>query len=223
MESEPPVETPYRFPGFREEDFRVFAIAERVARRRAILDAFHPPLRLLAEDLLERLGPKCAAPLHAHLPRLDWPAGYQPFCTWLALSREKHGYQAGPQINVGVHADHVAIRLGWDPAADAFGRFRFLCLHAGLGPTFVTAAEKLALRFRVYAAASWPEGSRRVFEAESDIHGAFRAVARSGVWFELGARHDLPESLPLVTTPALARRAVEVAVGLLPLYERITG
>ena len=28
-------------------------------------------------------------------------------CTWLALSREAHGYQAGPQLNVGVHADHV--------------------------------------------------------------------------------------------------------------------
>ena len=122
-------EPPLRFDGLPADGFRVFGIADREERRRAIVRTFHPGLKILAEDLLERLGPIAAAPLHSHLPRLDWPHGYKPFCTWLALSREAHGYQAGPQLNIGVHADHIAIRLGWDTQANAFGRFEFLARH----------------------------------------------------------------------------------------------
>ena len=112
-------EPPLRFEGLPAEGFRVFAIQDREERRRAIINAFHPALHELAEDLLERLGPSAAAPLHAHLPRLDWPRGYQPFGTWLALSREVQGYQAGPQLNVGIHADHVALRPDLPPRSSA--------------------------------------------------------------------------------------------------------
>jgi hypothetical protein len=192
---------------------------DRLERRKAILEAFHPPLRLLGEDLVERLAPR--APLHAHLPRLDWPAGYQPFCTWLALSRESHGYQADAQLNLGVHADHVALRLGWDAAAPGFGRFQFLCRHAGLGTELADLAREHGFRLRVFAAAAWPAGSRLVFESQEDWVGALREAERRGVWFEIGERHDLPGALPLVTTPAFAGRVLAVFSALLPFYDSL--
>ncbi len=214
---------PSRFKGLPAGGFAVFSTRDRDERRRAIIAAFHPPLADLASDLLERLGPAARAALHAHLPRLDWPRGYQPFCTWVAISQRSHGYQAGPQLNVGVHADHVAIRLGWDTQAADFGRFEFLSRHGGVGTAMVEVASREDLAFRVYASARWPEGSRRVFESSSDWAGAFAEVRRHGVWFELGARHDLPASLPLVTSPALGEEAARVLGALLPICERAAG
>ena len=210
-----------KFQGLPVGAFPVFEIPDRERRRRAILDSFHPALHDLAQDLLERVGPRAAEPLHAHLPRLDWPKDYQPFCTWLALSRERQGYQAGPQLNVGVHRDHVAIRLGWDTRADSFGRFEFLSRHAGLGEEMARLAAEHGLRFRVYAAASWPQGSRRVFESQDDWAGAFGEVGRRGVWFELGVRYDLPERAGLVGSAELGRQAERVFTTLLPLYDRL--
>ena len=110
-----------RFRGLDLDAFEVFDIPERERRRRAIVEGFHGALSALGEDLVDTLG----APLHAHLPRLDWPKTYQPFCTWLALSRLAHGYQGEAQLNVGVHRDHVAARYAWDASADSFGRFEF--------------------------------------------------------------------------------------------------
>lgn len=214
-------EVPFRFSGLPAEGFAAFAIPDRVARREAILAAFHPPLKLLGEDLVERLDPLTRAPLHAHLPRLDWPAGYQPFCTWLALSHQSHGYQSGPQLNVGVHESFVAVRLAWDVSAASFGRFEFLCRFGGLDRTLLDAAQGAGLRFRVYAAAPWPEGSRLVYESGTDLEGAFREVARRGVWFELGERLDLPEGHEIVTSPELASRCVRVFGSVLPAFERL--
>ncbi len=107
------------FPGLPREGFEFFRTQGHEQRRQEILAVIHPSLKLLADDLLARLNPQATEPLYAHLPQLNWPRGYRPFCTWLALSREAHGYQAGAQLNIGVHADQVAIRLGWDTAADA--------------------------------------------------------------------------------------------------------
>ena len=96
-----------KFRGLPRDGFALFEIPDREQRRCEILKTIHPPLALLGEDLLERLNPYAEQLLHAHLPRLDWPKGYQPFCTWLALSRESHGYQSGAQLNIGVHATRV--------------------------------------------------------------------------------------------------------------------
>jgi hypothetical protein len=212
---------PPRFPGFRSEDFEAFGIASREIRRHAIIDAFHPALKLLADDLRPILDTDGAAPFHAHLPRLDWPKGYEPFCTWLALSRLPHGYQAGPQLNVGVHADHVAARLAWDASADAFGRFEFRCRIGGLGASLAQVAEASGLTFRVYAAAPWPVGSKCVFESSSDWDQAFVEVSRRGVWWELGRRWELPASFDLVTTPAWSGAVADVLESLAPVYRRM--
>lgn len=210
-----------RFCGLPAEAFAVFDNPDRDRRRRAIVAAFHPPLKLLAQDLLERLRPPF--PLHSHLPRLDWPRTYQPFCTWLVLSRVSHGYQSEPQLNVGVHADHVAIRLGWDTRAAAFGRFEFLALHGDLGEEMATLGQRHELAFRVYAAAEWPQGSRRVFESTADWRGAFAEVERRGVWFELGARYDVPAELELIGSAELGEHAFRIFRALLPLYDRAIG
>jgi hypothetical protein len=212
-----------RFEGFAPEAFRAFAIRDREERRREIIARFHPALGELAEDLLDRLNPLAAAELHPHLPRLDWPQGYQPFCTWLALSHLTQGYQSGPQLNLGVHPDHVAIRLAWDTQADAFGRFEFLCRHGGLGAELEGLAAEHGLTFRVYASAHWPAGSRLVFESATDWDGAFVEVKRRGIWFEIGVRHEFPEAIDLVTSPALGGEASRVFVALLPAYDRIVG
>ncbi len=217
------------FEGLPQTGFEVFSIENREARRAAMIQAFHPALKILGEDLLARLEPAddehepVAAPLHAHLPRLDWPRGYQPFCTWLALSREAHGYQAGPQLNVGVHVDHVAVRLGWDASSDRFGRFEFLCRRGDLGQALVRIAADEELQFRVYASAPWPEGSRLVFESAAEIDRSFEEVKRRGVWWELGRRYDLPQRMALVASPRLGVESAHLFELLLPIYDRIVG
>lgn len=222
-------EQPPKFEGLPESGFDAFAVEHHVLRRRAIIDAFHPPLKRLGEDVIERIEPPGedprdqAAPLHIHLPRLDWPRGYQPFCTWLALSREPHGYQAGPQLNVGVHASYVAVRLGWDISSDRFGRFEFLCRRGDLGDALREAAERLELCFRVYATAPLPQGSRCVYRSDRDIEGSFRQLEHGGVWWELGHRYDLPGAAAVVCTPRLIDEATRIFGGLLPLYDRIVG
>lgn len=210
-----------RFEGLPLDGFAVFEIPERDRRRRAIVDAFHPALTALGQDLVERLEPESSRPLHAHLPRLDWPRSYQPFCTWLALSHEAQGYQARAQLNLGVHRDYVAIRLGWDTGQDAYGRFEFLCRHGGLGDRLERAAAGHGLAFRVYASARWPEGSREVFCSRTDWKRSLDEAAERGVWWEIGARHDLPGAAELVGSPELGREAARVFSALLPEYERL--
>ena len=212
---------PPRFPGFSPESFEVFSLRDRDERRHAIIETFHPTLRLLSEDVLPLVDTDPAARFHAHLPRLDWPKGYDPFCTWLALSRLPHGYQAGPQLNVGIHADYVAARLAWDTGADAFGRFEFRCRIGGLGTLLAEAAAASQLTFRVYAAAPWPAGSRCVFETASDWDQTFAEVARRGVWWELGRVWKLPESLDVVTSPTLSGLVGDVFEALAPVYRKI--
>ncbi|HXV76042.1 MAG TPA: DUF1054 family protein [Candidatus Polarisedimenticolaceae bacterium] len=222
-------EQPPRFEGLPVSGFDAFAIEQRELRRRSIIDSFHPPLKLLGEDLVARLEPSddgapgVEAPLHIHLPRLDWPRGYEPFCTWLALSREAHGYQAGPQLNVGVHRDYVAVRLGWDVAADGFGRFEFLCRRGDLGQALVGVADEQRLRFRVYASAPMPVGSRCVFDSARDVDASFRQLTTSGVWWELGHRFDLPQATDVVCSPELVNETSRIFRALLPLYDRIVG
>jgi uncharacterized protein YktB (UPF0637 family) len=156
---------PPRIPGFRSDNFAVFGIHEREARRHAIIETFHPGLKLLADDLLLLLNDTPGASFHAHLPRLDWPKGYVPFCTWLALSQLPHGYQAGPQLNVGIHADHVAARLACYTSADAFGRFEFRCRVAGLGESLAETAASAGLDFRP-CRRSWPDTALRLHERD---------------------------------------------------------
>lgn len=215
--------SPWRFQGLPEAGFRAFAVPERDARRLAIVEGFHPALHALAEDLVERLAPVASFPLHAHVPRLDWPPGYQPFCTWLAISHRAQGYQDDPQLNFGVHRDHVALRLGWDTASAGFGRFQFLSRHGVLGTELRALAEREGLRFRVYAPTDWPDGSTCVFESPEDVAGSFLAAERRGVWWELGARYELPGQLARVCSPEFGPEVERVFRGLLPACERILG
>ncbi len=211
------------FEGLPRDGFDLFRIRDTEQRREAIIETIHPALKALGDDLVERLNPHASVPLHAHLPRLDWPREYQPFCTWLALSRETHGYQAGAQLNVGVHEDQVAIRLGWDVAADAFGRFELLARHGKLGREMVGIAGEKSLRFRVFSAAPWPQGSKQVFESEEDLAGSFDEVARRGVWWELGRRYAIPQDIELVCSEGFGAEAARVFDVLLPSYDRIAG
>ncbi len=209
------------FTGLPAAGFALFRIPDRRARREAILEQIHPALRALGEELRGRL--ETPWPLHLHLPRLDWPRGYEPFCTWLVLSAHRQGYQAGPQLNVGVHADHVAVRLGWDVEAAGFGRFEFLCRYGGLGEQMAELARQHGLSFRVYAGAAWPEGARLVYASAADWPGAFEQARRHGNWFELGRRYELPEALELVTSRSFLEEAARVLGALCPLYARIVG
>jgi hypothetical protein len=211
---------PPRFTGLPREGFSAFAVPDREARRQAIIAAFHPALKLLGEDLLAVLNDRAGPPFHAHLPQLNWPKGYVPFCTWLTVSRQAHGYQSGPQLGVGVHADHVVARLGWDAGADAFGRFEFLCRHGGLEPELLHAAAAAGAKVRVYAAAPWPSGSRLTFESATDLSGSFEEVRRRGVFWELGRRWEIPASLESVAEAGWCDDVRDVLLALVPLYER---
>jgi hypothetical protein len=212
-----------QFKGFPEEGFSTFALQDREQRRAAIIETVHPSLSALGEDLRQLLAPHAVELLHVHIPRLDWPRGYQPFCTWLALSREAQGYQTGLQLNLGVHADHVTARLGWDTSSDLFGRFEFLCRHGDLGRRLSELAASEDLRFRVYASAAWPEGSVCVFESPTELRASFDEVLRRGVWWELGRRYGLPGALRLVTTPEFGTAVGRIFKALLPVYDSVAG
>lgn len=211
-----------RFTGLPREGFDLFSIPADAERRRAIVGQIHPALELLAEDLLAVLNERATLPLHAHLPRLDWPRGYRPFCTWLTLSRESQGYQSGAQLNVGVHAEHVSVRLGWDGAADAFGRFEFLARHGRLGDELNRLVARPELRYRVFASAPWPTGSRCVLES-ADLAASFDRLRQGGVWWEVGRRFELPDALEHLCSPAFGADVLEIFGCLLPIYERVAG
>ncbi len=210
-----------RFYGLPEEGFELFGIRDRDTRRLRILERIHPALERLGDDLVEVLNRRSGGSYHVHLPRLDWPKGYQPFCTWVAISHRTQGYQSGAQLNVGVHADHVSVRLGWDTSAAAFGRFEFLCRLGGLDRSLRQIAVEHGLHFRVYASEKWPVGSKLVFESQTDVARTFPEVHRRGVWWEIGRRYDLPVCRDIVTTPLLGREAAEVLSAVLPVYERV--
>jgi hypothetical protein len=212
-----------KFQGLPEQGFETFALLDRVTRRKAIIETIHPALEALGEDLLARLSSRAAEPLHAHLPRLDWPRNYEPFCTWLALSRQAQGYQSGPQLNLGVHADHVTARLGWDTSSDWFARFEFLCRQPDVGEALLDVAVEQDLRFRVYASAPWPRGSRCVIETASDLPATFAEARRRGVWWELGRRYPIPGALGLVCSAGFGREIASIFTALLPVYDRIAG
>lgn len=211
------------FTGFPPAGFEVFSIAHREERRHAIIATFHPQLEALGKLVIRRLGKKSSSEIHAHLPQLNWPPGYQPFCTWLALSFEVHGYQDGAQMNLGVHADHVTVRLGWDTRSDLFGRFEFLCRHGGLDHMLTDCVASQRMRIRVYASARWPQGSRLTFETETDVAGSFDEVSRRGVWWEIGRRFELPAQAEFVASPDFGREAIDLFEALLPVYERVVG
>jgi hypothetical protein len=122
-----------------------------------------------------------------------------------------------------VHAGFVALRFGWATGADAFGRFEFLCRHSGLRSDLTERAHTAGLRFRVYAAEPWPEGSRLVFESPDDLRGSLDQVRRNGVWWELGRRFDFPEARELLCSAAFGDEAARVFAELLPLYDRVVG
>jgi hypothetical protein len=212
-----------KFKGLPEEGFSTFALQDRVQRRAAIIETVHPSLSALGEDLLQLLSPHAMEPLHVHLPRLDWPRGYEPFCTWVALSREVQGYQASLQLSLGVHADHVTARLGWDTSSDLFGRFEFLCRLGDLAGRLLALAESERLLFRVYTSAAWPEGSRCVFDSPTELRASFDEVRRRGVWWELGRRYGLPGALRQVISPEFGQEVGRIFTALLPIYDSIVG
>jgi len=212
-----------RFEGLPLTRLDVFEIPDIDLRRKAIIDLYHPPLLALGNDLLPRLQPLAETDLHIFQPRLNWPRSYKPFCTWMAISREKQGYQACGQLNVGVHRDYVAVRLGWDASVPSYGRFEFLCHYRGIGDLLRQTAMEHDLQFRVYSAAPWPVGSELVFVSKTDLDGAFADVRRHGVWFEIGRRYDLPLHQDLIASPAFGEQVAEVFESLMPVYLRAAG
>ncbi len=216
-------EAEHRFEGLPLERLDIFDIPDVDIRRQAIIDVFHPPLELLGNDLIPRLETLAETELHIFQPRLNWPRSYKPFCTWMAISREKQGYQACGQLNVGMHRDYVAVRLGWDTSVPSFGRFEFLCRYRGIGDLLRSTAAEHDLQFRVYTAAPWPVGSELVYVSRTDLAGAFADVRRHGVWFEIGRRYDLPLHEKLVASPAFGGHVAQVFESLMPVYLRAAG
>jgi uncharacterized protein YktB (UPF0637 family) len=212
-----------QFSGLPVHQLDVLDISDIEQRRQAIIEVFHPPLQALGEELLDILQPSAGTDLHLFQPRLNWPRSYKPFCTWLAISRETQGYQSCGQLNVGVHRDHVAVRLGFDTSVPAYGRFEFLCRFHGLGDRLKELATAHTLEFRVYAAAPWPEGSRMVFDSDHDLTGAFEDVRLHGVWFEIGRRYELPNHADLVGDRRFLEKVVEVFEPLMPVYLEAAG
>lgn len=216
--------TDFRFPGFTPDDFRLFLIRDRARRREEILRQIHPKLSAMSEDILSDFRKRGIEGLHPHLPHLNWPPGYQPFCTWLALSSQPHRYQDLAQLNVGVHEPFVAVRLGFDTSGFAFGRLLFLISHGDLKETLERIAVPAGLRCRVYKSAPWPEGSRAIFDSGDDFLQGARAAEREGAhWFEIGKTFTRADSEALLSRPEFSAVAAQTLLTLYPAFRRLAG
>jgi hypothetical protein len=215
---------PFRFPGFSPEDFSVFSIPNRVQRREEILRLIHPKLAALGEDLISEFRKRGIEGLYPHLPHLNWPPGYEPFCTWLALSSQSHRYLDLAQLNVGVHEPFVAVRLGFDTSGFAFGRLLFLLSHGDLKEVFARIASPAGLRCRVYRRAPWPEGSRAIFDSGEDFLEGVQIAEKEGAhWFEVGKIFTREGSSELLSRPEFAATAMQILLTLYPLFRRLAG
>jgi uncharacterized protein YktB (UPF0637 family) len=215
---------PFRFPGFTDEDFTVFRIPERARRREEIIRLIHPKLAALGEDILADFRRRGIEGLYPHLPQLNWPPGYQPFCTWLALSTQSHRYQDLAQLNVGVHEPFVAVRLGFDTSGFAFGRLLFLMSHGDLKEVLARIAVPAGLRCRVYRRVPWPEGSRALFDSGEDFLQAVQIAEKEGAhWFEVGKTFPRESSDVLLTSSEFAATAAQTLLTLYPIFRRLAG
>ena len=215
---------PFRFPGFLAEDFLPFQIHDRARRREEILRRLHPKLGALGNDVLADFRRRGVEGLHPHLPQLNWPPGYEPFCTWLALSTQPHSYQRLAQLNVGVHEPFVAVRLGFDTGGETFGRFLFLMSHGDLQEVLQRIAIPAGLRCRAYQRAPWPEGSRAVFDSGEDFLGGVKAAERTRAnWFEVGRIFGREEYAEDLATPEFAGTVAGILLVLYPIFRRLAG
>jgi hypothetical protein len=218
------VAAPFRFPGFTREDFAVFSDPDRSRRREAILRVLHPKLAALGEDILADFRRRGIEGLHPHLPQLNWPPGYQPFCTWLALSSHPHRYQELAQLNVGVHEAFVAARLGFDTSGSAFGRLLFLISHGDLKEVLARVAIPTGLRCRVYRRTPWPEGSRAIFDSGEDFQSGVQLAEREGAhWFEVGRTFTKEGSWEELSRSEFASTAASILLALYPVFRRFSG
>ncbi|MCI0402174.1 MAG: DUF1054 family protein [Acidobacteria bacterium] len=214
----------FRFPGFTDEDFTSFRIPERARRREEIIRLIHPKLAALGEDILADFRRRGIEGLYPHLPQLNWPPGYQPFCTWLALSTQSHRYQDLAQLNVGVHEPFVAVRLGFDTSGFAFGRLLFLMSHGDLKEVLARIAVPAGLRCRVYRRVPWPEGSRALFDSGEDfLQGVQIAEQQGAHWFEVGKIFPRESYDELLSSPEFAATAAQLQLTLYPIFRRLAG
>ena len=214
----------FRFPGFTPDDFGLFQIRDRARRREEILRQIHPKLAAMSEDILSDFRRRGIEGLHPHLPQLNWPPGYQPFCTWLALSSQAHRYQDLAQLNVGVHEPFVAVRLGFDTSGFAFGRLLFLISHGDLKETLERIAVPSGLRCRVYRSVPWPEGSRAIFDSGEDFLKGAQVAEREGAhWFEIGKVFTRAHSDVLLSRPEFSATAAQILLTLYPAFRRLAG
>jgi hypothetical protein len=214
----------HRFPGFEPGDFETFRIRDRHHRREEILRLLHPKLKALGEDILSDFRRRGIEGLHPHLPQLNWPPGYEPFCTWLALSTHPHRYQQLAQLNVGVHEPYVSVRLGFDTAGEAFGRFLFLMSHGDLPSVLDRIAAPARLRCRVYRHAPWPEGSRVIFDSgEAFLRGVQAAERENGNWFEVGRVFTRQDHGVELGQPEFAATAAGILMDVYPVFRRLAG
>ena len=195
---------PFAFPAFRRRTSASSAFPTGRAGARQFSRILHPKLAALGEDILADFRRRGIEGLHPHLPQLNWPRGYQPFCTWLALSNQPHRYQDLAQLNVGVHEPFVAVRLGFDTSGYAFGRLLFLISHGDLEETFTRIAEPAQLRCRVYRSAPWPEGSRAIYDSGDDFARGVRIAEREAAnWFEVEESSRASRRAPSCTVESL--------------------
>ena len=219
-----PVAAPLRFPGFVPEDFTVFRIPDRARRREEILRQVHPKLAALGEDVLSDFRRRGIEGLFPHLPQLNWPPGYQPFCTWLALSTQPHRYQELAQLNVGVHEPFVAVRLGFDTSGFAFGRLLFLISHGDFKEVLARIAVPAGLRCRVYRRVPWPEGSKALFDSGEDfLKGVQVAEKEEAHWFEIGKTFTRDGNEEELSRPEFAESAARIFLTLYPIFRRLAG
>jgi len=99
------------FPGFKQDDFDVFAIPGLEPRMSALIEHIRPKLHMLGDRLSPVLSELCGEDIFPHVAKHARRTINPPIDTWVAFAPNKRGYKAHPHFQIGLFGSHVFVQF----------------------------------------------------------------------------------------------------------------
>ncbi|MED1782103.1 DUF1054 domain-containing protein [Brevibacillus fortis] len=97
------------FPGFRQEDFDVFAIDGLDARMDAIKTNIRPKFEALSQHFAPFLSVSTEDEMFTHIAKHARRTVNPPADTWVAWANDKRGYKKHPHFQIGLWGTHLFV------------------------------------------------------------------------------------------------------------------
>ncbi|UZJ77308.1 YktB family protein [Fictibacillus sp. KU28468] len=97
------------FTGFKESDFKVFAIGGLEARMEKLIERVRPKLEALGSHFAAELSSLTGEEMFFHVAKHARRTVNPPNDTWVAFSSSKRGYKKLPHFQIGLFETHVFI------------------------------------------------------------------------------------------------------------------